>query len=646
MASFLLCLLLLIPLNHALAQQGARSLRWSGVDITAHLDSAGRLEITERQTIVLSGNWNGPERAFDVASGQTHELRRLTRLDRASGAERVLTEGDLSRVDQYRWFDGNVLRWRSRLPSAPVHRNDTLVYTLVHVYEGILVPRAAADGTGATEFVLDHDFAFGNRTEDIERFTLRLTLDPAWAPPASFDGKYAAGPLRPGRGYVVTVPLRFTRAGHPGGVVIGAGSAPRNAILAALVIATLLLFLRFIARENALGRFAPLPKRSEITRDWLEQHVFSVAPEVVGTAWDDTTAAPEVAATLARLVADGKLASEVRTETKWMFKSHVLHLRLLVPRESLTGHDRALIGALFSSHSDQTSTDDVRTRYKATGFDPATLIGPSIRRLVDSGSNTGRALKAPSAKPTLILLAAALMMFVVSAIRRPSDLSFATVAGVATIWYVFTAIQARLWQTRVVRPAPHLLRVLIPVGVGLYYFGLVLRDQDHRVSALALLAVTLWVLALVNSVFNISASRHDAERIALRKRLAAAREYFQRELRKPSPALLDAWFPWIIGFGLGRHIDRWFRGFGGASPHTTMPLHHSSSGSGTGSGASGGWSGFGGGGGFSGGGSSASFAAAVGGMAAAVAAPSSSGSGGGGGGGGGGSSGGGGGGGW
>jgi uncharacterized membrane protein YgcG len=642
--SSLLCLLLLIPLNHALAQQGARSLRWSAVDVTAHLDSAGRLEITERQTIVLSGNWNGPERVFTVASGQTHALRRLARLDRTTGTERVLTEGDLSRVDEYRWFDGHVLRWRSRLPSAPVHRNDTLVYTLVHGYDGILVPRTAADGSGNTEFVLDHDFAFGDRTENIERFTLRLTLDAVWAPPAGFDGEFAAGPLRPGRGYVVTVPLRFTGSGRPAGVVIGASAAPRNALLAALVVATLLLGLRFIAREHALGRFAPLPKRSAITRDWLEQNVFSLAPEVVGTAWDDTTAAPEVAATLARLVTDGKLASEVRSKGKWVFTTNVLHLRLLVPRESLTGHDRALVDALFNRHADHTSTDDVRTRYKATGFDPATLIGPSIRRLVDAGSNTGRTLTAPSAKPTLILLAAALAAFVVSAIRRPGDLSFATVAGVAALWYLFTAIQARLWQTRVVRPAAHLLRVLIPVGVGLYYFGVVLRDHDNRVSAWALMAVTLWVLALVLSVFNIAASRHDAERIALRKRLAAAREHFTRELRKPSPALLDAWFPWIIGFGLGSHVDRWFRGFGGAS-HDTMPLVHASSGSSGGSGSGGGWSGFGGGGGFSGGGSSASFAAAVGGMAAAVSAPSSSGSGGGGGGGGG-SSGGGGGGGW
>lgn len=644
MASSLRCLLFLFPFTLALAQQGGRSLRWSAVEVTAHLDSSGRLEITERQTIVLSGSWNGPERVFAVGKGQTHDVRRLTRLDRATGATRALTEGDLSGVDEYRWFDGRVLRWRSRLPSAPPHRNDTLVYEIEHAYGGVLVPRTAADGD--REFVLDHDFAFRNRAEDIERFTLRLTLDPVWTPPTGFSGEFSAGPLRPGVGYVVTVPLRFTRSGNPGGVVIGAGAAARNALFGALVVVTVVLGLRFIARERKLGRFAPLPHHAEISREWLEHHVFSLAPEVAGTAWDDTTAAPEVAATLARLVAEGQLASDVQSTGQWIFKSNVLHLRLLVPRDSLTGHDRALVDALFRSGSDRTSTDEVRRRYRATGFDPATLIRPSIRRMIDDGANTGRVLKAPSAKPTLILLAVAATGFTGNAIARPSDFALAPVIVVATLWYVFTAIQARLWQARVVRPAPHLLRVLIPLVIGLYYLGLVLRDQDSRVSVVALAAVALWVLALVHSVFNISASRHDAARLALRKRLAAAREYFERELRKPSPALLDAWFPWIIGFGLGPHIDRWFRGFGGA-PRDTMPIVHSNAGSGTSAGAGGGWSGFGGGGGFSGGGSSASFAAAVGGMAAAVSAPSSSGSsGGGGGGGGGGSSGGGGGGGW
>jgi len=612
------------------------------VDVTAQLDSSGRLTITERQTIVLSGDWNGPERTFVVAPGQTHRLLRLTRVDRATRSEHELTEGDLTKVDEYRWFDGHVLRWRSRLPSAPVYRNDTLSYTLVHAYDGILLPRTATDGSGGAEYLMDHDFAFRDRAENVERFSLKLVVDSAWKVPAGFTWRVDAGPLRPGEGYVVSVPLRFARAGRPAGVVVGAGALVRLALLGALVAAVVLLFLRFLARERTLGRFASPPESSEITREWLEQHVFSLAPEVVGAAWDDTTAAPEVAATLARLVADGKLASEVVPGTGWVFRSDVLHLRLLVPRDALTGHDRALIDALFIGGADRTSTDDVRAHYRATGFDAAALIEPFLRARLDDASRTGRALPSPSPKPTRALLAAALVVYATSAMQRGAT-SLMSSFVVAFLWYAFTAIQARGWRTRVVRPAPHLLRVLIPMALWLSGVGATLLDQRTRVGALALLGLALFTLGLVNSVFNLAASRHDADRIALRKTLAGARDYFERELHRPSPALLDAWFPWIIGFGLGPRVDRWFRAFGAPSSHSHHAAHATRS---AGPVGGGGWSGFGGGGGFSGGGSSASFAAAVGGMAAAVPTPSRSGSSGGGRSGGGGRAGGGGGGGW
>ena len=51
---------LLLP-GAAFAQ--SRSIDWPTVSVTAHLDSAGVLHIAERQTIRLSGDWNGAERS-------------------------------------------------------------------------------------------------------------------------------------------------------------------------------------------------------------------------------------------------------------------------------------------------------------------------------------------------------------------------------------------------------------------------------------------------------------------------------------------------------------------------------------------------------------------------------------------------------
>src|SRR5258706_557585 len=143
-----------------------------------------------------------------------------------------------------------------------------------------------------------------------------------------------------------------------------------------------------------------------------------------------------------------------------------------------------------------------------------------------------------------------------------------------------------------------------------------------------------------------SARRERPKKIARRKFLTAAREFFRRELESPRPKLEDRWFPWIIAFGLGKSADRWFRAYGAPAANAGAVTSRGSSGgsSSTDSGSSGSWTG--GGGSFGGAGTSGSWATAAGAMAAGVAAAGSGGSGGGGGGGGGGSSGGGGGGGW
>jgi uncharacterized membrane protein YgcG len=622
-----------------------RTLRWPAIDVTAHLDSSGRLTVRERQTILLSGDWNGPERTFVHRAGQRVELTSLTRRDPATGAERVLTEGDLSAVDQYHWTNSRTLRWRSRLPGDPPFVANTLIYTLGLRYENILVPVVARDSGEATTYRLAHDFAFTDRNENIDRFSLTLTLDPAWQAPAGFTGRFGASDLPPGEGFIVTLPLAFVAEGRPGTVEFGAAASFRYALLAAFLAAVALIIGRLIAGESALGRFRTPPDTHRITDAWLQEHVFSMAPEVAGTAWDDSTSAPEVAATLARLVASGQLSSEVRTKHVWKFRSDVLHLELRTGRDQLSTHDRALIDALFPGKATKTSTDIVRKHYASKGFDPSALIRAPLKERLDSLPGAGARLAPPSGWPTRLLMVGALSLIILAATQSATQLMVvAAGTGLALAGFVLAFPQAAVWQKRVRSPAAHLLRVLIPVLLMVVALSTVLAEGRYRAGAVALGGLTLLVLALINSTFNIARSRHDAARLALRKRLAAAREHFLEELRRPTPTLDDKWFPWLIAFGLGPHIDRWFKAFGGESV-AAMASTRTGMGSGSSSSSSApSWTGFGGGGGFSGGGSSASFASAVGGMAGAVSAPSSSSSGGGGGGGG--SSGGGGGGGW
>ena len=462
-----------------------------------------------------------------------------------------------------------------------------------------------------------------------------------------FTGEYHAGPLNPGRGYVVNVPLTWHGAGTPAAVLRGA-PAPARYALAALLVAVLAVFASQLrSRERALGRFAPLVPPHAIDRAWLDANVFHVLPEVVGAAWDDSTGAPEVAAVLARLVGEKKLSSSVTRSRRGIFGHDVLHLKLLVSRSAFNEYEGRLIDALFRSGEDETDTDAVRERYKKTGFDPAGKIRAPVEKLVHSMTRQKSGVPKPRARPTALLVLAAVVLLVLAVVTRPVDgIVVGAGSGIAIFLFVPAIIAASVWQKRVHGFVAGAAWFVVPMGVMIAGLLVMLLRATSEAGIFALAGLTALCLAMARSVLNQAASRESAETIAFRRTLAAARGYFVAQLAERQPRLEDAWFPYLLAFGLGPQMDRWFKAFGGVTSAGTMATMAtaSSMGSGSSSHGSGGWTGFGGGGGFAGGGASGSWAAAVGTMAAGVASPGSSGSGGGGGGGG--SSGGGGGGGW
>lgn len=631
----------------------SRTLSWPRIAVTAHLDSTGTLHVRETQHLLFSGSWNGPERRFDIRFGQEFELHRVLRIAGTPAAPDtiVLTEGELDAVDRFQFTNGSTLRWRSRLPGDAPFDSTAITYMLDYSLSNILLPQ------GEGVYLLDHDFAFADRDASIDEFDLTLTLDPAWQAPTEFTGRYTGADIPPRRGFVVSLPLAWTHEDvRPAAVFFGAMPATRLALALLAVLASALLAIRLIVRERALGRFKPLVPTDAIDEEWLAENLFHQLPEVIGATWDDATSAPEVAATLARLVAEGKLGSRVETTGVSIFRSHILHLELEVGRDALRGHERALVDALFDPGARTTSTERVRERYKTTGFDPSKIIREHLTKRAttfdDVHRRDGGAKPKPSWVPTLAVTVAAVALLIAGLLLRVSEIMVIMLGvAAATFLYAQAIVQAYFWQRRVMDLALHSLRFAIPLALLLALLVSVLVGVPVpgagrvRASAFTFAGLTLLAIAFVNSTLNQAMSRQSPARIALRKRLAAAREYFRVELRQETPALRDAWFPYLIAFGLGAHIDKWFRAFGSAGAGTPSPAILAGAGArgGSSSPSGSGWTGFGGGGGFAGGGSSASFAAAVGGIAGSVAAPGSGGSGGGGGGG---SSGGGGGGGW
>jgi uncharacterized membrane protein YgcG len=625
----------------------ANELYWKSLEVGATLDAQGVLHVVERQHMVFTGDWNGGERRFDLRPGQEVVLRGMTRSDPATGARREMREGTLGAVDRYSWFSDRVLRWRARLPDDPPFENTEIVYDIAYSLYGALVQ------TGG-RYALNHDFAFADRTGDIENVVVTLRIDPAWRVDGPAEQTFRGGPLRPGAGYVVRTQLEWSGAGQP---ALQRTSPGQARLLLALAGVPVVLVVLLLASEWSRGRFAPLTPQAASQPGWLKENLLRHPAELIGAVWDRGVGADEVAATIARLAGEKKLETRVDGEKE-------LHMKLKVDRDTLGGHERALVDGFFFGGRSETSTSDVKRHYKSKGFNPTILIQPALeaqaKELVGPPAHSKWL---PLWLPTLIAFGWAMYLFWTAA-PATAEGRLPRFLGIGIPMLVLSGIASAMsasWRARIDRGPWSVIRFLIPSALMLLLAGAVVTGfrgvpiLSHVFSSGfsydVRLGATLLALALFNSVINQARSRERAQGIALRKRLAAARRYFQEELNQPQPALRDEWFPYVLAFGLDKDARDWFKAHGGKSTsdrETSWSSSHSSSSSSSGSSSSAptGWSG--GGGSFGGAGATAGWAVAASALAAGVAAPSSSGSssGGGGGGGGGSSSGGGGGGGW
>lgn len=636
-------LLLALFLLAAPAPAQDRTLYWDDISVTARLDARGTLHVLERQTFVFTGDWNGGERHFNVRLSQDLDLQRIARVGE-DGREIPLVEGDLEQVDHFDW-EGNTLRWRSRLPSDPLFQETPITYVLEYTYGGILSRKGDI-------YTLNHDFGMPDVEWPIRKFSLDLELDPAWQPLAPVPAHLEERNLVPGTSLVVRNELRHTGAMGAEAPDPGVSLVPlpwRAALFGASLLAMLYLYFVFRDKEAKRGRFDPLPVPREWDEEWLRKNVFDMRPEEVGVLWDQKIGPAEVAAVLARLVAEGKMTSEVRpgpTLFGFAIGSSVLHLRLKVERHEFVGFERELVDKLFFD-GDDTDTARIRAHYRSTGFNPVKTIENGLRSRLKAHGDLD--LKKPDRRRTLYLSLAVLALAVLGIAMNPgTTLVLYLIVLFVTLWITIAGITAAItWRKRTESLNVTSLLFLVPgLMVWLWSFLAVFHPDlgietglypgVFGVAGLALLPVAVW-----SSLLNQASSRESDRTLQKRRLLGAGRRLLQRELKSPNPRLKDEWLPYLLAFGLGTDVDRWFRSFAGASAGRSVGGYSGSS-SGAGGIGQSTWSG--GGGSFGGGGSTGAWAVAATGLASGVSAPSSSG--GGGGGGGGSSSGGGGGGGW
>jgi len=213
---------------------GARDMQWRELAVRAELRDDGTLRVSERHAIVFTGDWIGGERTFRVEPHQQFTLLGMRH------GERAMTAGDLRGVDQYRLFEGPTLRWSARLPSDPPFEKRELIYVIDYTLGNVLAPDLFGAG-----YTLEHDFAFADRTGNIERFSLEIALGNAWSSPEGRVLRRNATALAPGQSFEFSAPLTFRGGRRPAamGRAFALGQTLRPWLVPATMFSALALFL-------------------------------------------------------------------------------------------------------------------------------------------------------------------------------------------------------------------------------------------------------------------------------------------------------------------------------------------------------------------------------------------------------------------
>lgn len=605
-----LVVMLAVP-TAAAAQQ--RSLHWRHVGVDARLDSAGALHVIETQEMIFTGAWNGGERRFNVRPGQSFLFEGMERLDPSTGAAYPMTEGDLRRVDEYRFAYPSAVRWRNRLATDPPFAESLFVYRLDFSYGGVLQPFE-------DEVRLRHEFAFGNRPGIIERLDIHLALDSAWEVPAGFTGEFTATGVGVDAGYVVTLPLRLRSGESVPGVFIGPRRVYRIALVVALFAGFVVLGGIWVVSDRESGRFGTghAPRATDLAI--VEAILHSLPAEAASLAFFGKVTPSAVSAMVARMEAERKLAH--RVEASAPGGGTLLFLKLLVPREGLPDDEFMLVDALFDADSSEANTMRIRVRHRQTGLNLPRVIAAGVRKRLDAVPGSGRASNDVSSRAQVQALIGAMIVAGGARLLMPRD---AAVFGIAGLWILVTGVVAFVaaWMTRRRVGSAFGVRLVVIAPLLAMMGGLAAlllqapMTGPLRAGLVTWIVLALLAFAIAALVLSLATPRESSKRLELRRRLLTVRNWAATELTRPKPRVRDWWLPHLLGLGLAPKVDRWFRAFGRPAdfdderrhrPYASTPTERWSSGE-VSEDRFTGFSGFGGGGGFSGGGAGGDFGA-------------------------------------
>lgn len=169
---------------------------------------------------------------------------------------------------------------------------------------------------------------------------------------------------------VIRRELTYTGSKPPEAEYLAASPFVRFLTIVLVLAGLPLIFVLFWLGERTRGRF--VRPREAIDGGWLEKHILSELPEIIGYMYDNRSGPAEVAAILARLTQEGRITSSVEPR----------RLRAPLLRMALQATGRDLLvqeGQLVQMFSSTDRTKPTRTAFGNTTGREASILAHESR---------------------------------------------------------------------------------------------------------------------------------------------------------------------------------------------------------------------------------------------------------------------------
>jgi len=611
----------------------SKELFWNNIEVDAVLKNDGSLDITEIQTFNFTGDYNGGFREFALLQGQSLDFTRLERL--SDGKWMPVVGGDINQVDRYTFEGKTLVKWRSRLVSDLPFDRTKITYKLHYKIKGEILVKAG------NEYILDYDFLFPKRDGIVENYRLRLQYEDLWKPAADFQSTYSASNLQPGKSFVVKKNFFYLGNDRQINARKILSETQKNTIKISFLGFVVFLVFFFIIVEIKRGRLRPLPSPKIVDQAFLKKYIFDLEPEEVGALWDGQIGSAEVAAILAKHIANGNLRSEWTTRKfLGILTRKEVQLELLTSLEKIKeDEDRNLLKKMFPKG--KITSKEIIFKYYSThneGFDPSNEIRKPIeKKFAGMPELSGKDVKAPYWILSPVWIIASLYLAGTESYYADPENFFRIYGSVILLSLVpalFVYFLSSNLRYRIESPWVILLRLgvrlLVPAVCFLSFVGLFeLRFYGY-------IAAFLGASSFLTLFTTISLTRNHRQKLDFRRNIVMARNYLKNELKKKNPNLADEAIPYLIALELAPHLDRWSK-FANTTTTTESMDHGTMAASRSGASMDGSFSGgidrgfTGGGGSFGGAGATGSWTAAAISLGAVSVSDSSSSSGDGGG---------------